>query len=249
MNVKGNTAIVTGSSRGIGEGIAVELAKRGANVVIVDLNGDRVNSVVDRIRLINKNVIGICADVSIKENVEHVVEKVVSKFGNIDILVNNAGIVKDALLKNMEEKNWDDVINVNLKSVFLFSKTVSKAMIEQKYGRIINISSVSYMGNIGQSNYSASKGGMVSFTKSIAMEIAKYNITANVIAPGFIETPLVNGMREDVKERLKKAILVPRLGKTEDIAHAVLFLASRESGYITGQVLNVCGGMSVGIRL
>lgn len=245
MSLAGKTALVTGASRGIGKEIALELARNGANV-IVNYAGNKqlAEQVVDQIRSLGRESIAIQADVANNDAVEKMVKEIVGKFGSLHILVNNAGITRDQLLMRMKEADWDDVLNTNLKSVFLTTKAVSRQMIRQREGRIINISSiVGVSGNAGQANYVAAKAGIIGLTKSAAKELASRNITVNAVAPGFITTDMTEQLPEEVKNELSEQIPLARLGDPKDIAYSVAFLASDKSSYITGQTIHVNGGM------
>jgi len=238
-------AIVTGSGQGIGKAIALALSKEGAKVVITDIEENLINITSSEISKITTfETLAIKSDVSNYADVEHLVKTVLDKFSKIDILVNNTGITRDNLIIRMSEAEWDSVINVNLKGTFNCTKAVSKTMIKQRYGRIINIASiVGLMGNPGQVNYSASKGGVIAFTKSCARELASKGILVNAIAPGFIKTRMTESLNEEQKKKLTDLIPLNRLGEPEDIANVVVFLCSKESSYITGQVISVNGGM------
>lgn len=245
MQLKGKTAIVTGGSRGIGKSIALELASRGANVAVNCTKSiESAEAVIKEIRNMGVSGMAVKADVSNSEEVENLVNEVLNTFGSIDILVNNAGITRDNLIIRMTEKDFDDVISTNLKGAFICTKAISKVMIKQKSGKIINVSSVvGIVGNAGQSNYAAAKAGLIGFTKSMAKELAKRGINVNAVAPGFIETDMTSRLPEKVKDEFVNSIPMMRAGKPEDIAKAVLFLASEYSDYITGQVINIDGGM------
>jgi len=245
MQLKGKTAVVTGGSRGIGRAIALELASCGANVVVnYTRNSKAADEVVAEIEAMGSSGMAVKADVSIASEVENLVNEVLKTFGSIDILVNNAGITRDNLIIRMTEKEFDEVINTNLKGAFICTKAVSRVMIKQKSGKIINVSSVvGIVGNAGQSNYAAAKAGLIGFTKSMAKELAKRGINVNAVAPGFIQTDMTSVLPENVKEEFLKSIPLMRIGKPEDIANTVLFLASEYSDYITGQVINIDGGM------
>jgi len=238
-------ALVTGASRGIGKQIAINLAKGGAKVVVNYAGSkEKAEEVVATIKEMGAEAMAYQCDVADFAQVEKMIADVVAQYGKVDILVNNAGITRDNLLLKMTEADFDAVIDTNLKGAFNTIKCLTKQMMKQRYGRIINLSSVSgVMGNAGQANYSASKAGIIGLTKSVARELASRNITVNAIAPGFIETDMTDVLDEKVKEAMMAQIPAKRLGQTEDIAHAVDFLASEQASYITGQVLNVNGGM------
>ena len=244
MDFNGRIALVTGGTRGIGKAIAEGLAKRGANVVVAGRNLHAANEVAASLSSPGIKVIGMKLDVSNSEEVEDVFEEIRKEFNRIDILINNAGITKDGLLMRMREEAWDAVIDINLKGVFLCSREAIKDMAKQRYGRIVNITSVAaFMGNPGQANYSASKAGIVGFTKTVAREYAGRGVTVNAVAPGFIETAMTDVLPENIKEEMKKLIPLGKFGTVEDVANAVIFLASPDSAYITGQVIHVNGGM------
>ena len=244
MHLTDNVAVVTGSTKGIGKAIALEFARHGAKVVVSGRSEERANRVCQEIAAAGGEAIAVIGDVSRAEDARKLIDTAVEKFGKVDILVNNAGITRDTLLMRMNESDWDAVINVNLKGAFNCIKAVTRQMMKQRYGRIINITSVvGQMGNAGQANYAASKAGLIGLTKSVARELASRNITCNAIAPGFIETDMTGELDEKVKESLKNQIPLGRLGTVEDVARAVSFLASKDAAYITGQVLNVDGGM------
>lgn len=243
--LSGKIAVVTGGSRGIGKAIALELAENGANVVInYSKDSKGAQEVAENIRNKGIDCLTIKANVSSASEVENMVETIIERYGRIDILVNNAGITRDSLLARMKEKDWDDVIDINLKGVYNCTKSVVKIMMKQRWGRVVNISSVvGITGNPGQTNYSAAKAGIIGFTKSCARELASRGITVNAVAPGFIRTDMTDKLRNEIKKELESKIPVGRLGKPEDVAHTVLFLVSSKADYITGQVINVDGGM------
>jgi len=244
MDLKGQVGIVTGGTRGIGKAIAEGLARKGVNVVVAGRNLNAAYEVAGSLSAQGVKAIGIRLDVANSEEVEKAFEEIRREFNRIDILINNAGITKDGILMRMREEAWDSVIDINLKGVFLCSREAIKDMAKQRYGRIVNITSVAaFMGNPGQANYSASKAGVVGFTKTVAREYAGRGVTVNAVAPGFIETAMTDGLPENIKEEMKKLIPLGTFGKVEDVANAVIFLVSPDSGYITGQVIHVNGGM------
>ena len=247
MNLTGKIALVTGGSRGIGRSIALALASQGANVIInYTSNEESALKVIEEIESFNVKGLAVKANISKSEEVAEMINKIEETFDGIDILVNNAGITKDNLFIRMKEEDWDQVMDVNLKGTFLCTKAVIRKMIKQKYGRIINMSSVvGVAGNPGQANYCASKAGVIGFTKSIAKEVAGKNITVNAIAPGFIETDMTKVLPENVKESMLEVIPMKKYGKPEDIANLVVFLSSDNANYITGQVIHVDGGMAM----
>ena len=238
------TAVVTGAGRGIGASIAQALAREGARVVIVDIDLDQGERLAATIREAGGEVFAQSADVSDAQQVKRVFDATVEKYGSVDILVNNAGITRDALLLRMKDEDWDAVLNINLKGAFLCTREGAKIMSKGRYGRIVNIASVvGQMGNAGQANYCASKAGLIGLTRSNARELARRNITVNAVAPGFIVTDMTDVLPEKIKEELTAQIPLGKLGQPEDVTQAVLFLASQKTGYITGQVLAVNGGM------
>jgi len=242
---EGRVAIITGGSRGIGRAIAELMASRGADLVIADYQFELAkNSASEISKQTDQKVIAVEVDVSNLEMAQTMAKTVLDEFGKIDILVNNAGITRDDLLMRMKESDWDDVININLKGAWNCSKAVLRPMMKARYGRIVNISSVSgQAGQAGQTNYSASKAGLIGLTKAMAREVASRGIAVNAVAPGFIPTALTNDLPNDLKDYILSATPMGRMGKPEEIAHAVAFLASDEASYITGQVLGVDGGM------
>jgi 3-oxoacyl-[acyl-carrier protein] reductase len=246
MLLNGKTALITGAARGIGRSIALAFAAEGADVAFTDLNYDEnMKSLEQEIAALGRKARGYASDASDFSGSEALVDQVVTDFGRVDILVNNAGITRDNLLMRMTEMDWDLVIKVNLKSVFNMTRAVQKHMLKQRFGSIINMSSVvGVSGNAGQSNYSASKAGLIGFTKSVAQELGSRNIRCNAIAPGFIETEMTAKLPPDVRENWISTIPLKRAGKPEDVAKACIFLASDLSDYISGQVLQVCGGMN-----
>jgi 3-oxoacyl-[acyl-carrier protein] reductase len=244
IDLKGKTAVVTGGSSGIGLSISETLLKAGARVIIIDIDEKKFIGAKEEIKKISSEFDFYEADIKNSEKISETVQGIISKESKIDILINNAGIVKDGLLIRMSDEDWIDVINVNLNGMFYITKNVLKHMFKAKSGRIISIASViGEIGNTGQANYAASKAGIIAFTKSIAKEYAARGILANAIAPGFIKTVMTDKLPEEVKDAIKKGIPLNKIGGPEEIANAVLFLCSELSGYITGTVLNVNGGM------
>ena len=243
--LKGKCAVITGASRGIGKCIATKFAKEGANVVINYRNNEEeALKVKKELEDLGSQVLVVKADVSELEQAENLIKEAKKEFGRVDILVNNAGITKDNLIIRMKEEDFDSVINVNLKGTFNTIRFASRAMVKQRKGKIINISSVSGVtGNAGQANYSASKAGIIGLTKSAARELASRNINVNAIAPGFVDTDMTITLSDKVKEGAKGQIPLGRFGKPEEIAELALFLSSEKSDYITGQVINIDGGM------
>ncbi|MBR1858027.1 MAG: 3-oxoacyl-[Selenomonadaceae bacterium] len=247
MILKGKVALVTGASRGIGRAIAIKLASEGAKVAINFAgNLTKAEEVKSEIEANNGEAILVQADVSNAKSVEDMIQQIVDTWGKIDILINNAGITRDNLMMRMKDTDFDEVINTNLKGIFNCTKVVSKLMMKQRSGRIVNMSSiVGITGNAGQTNYAAAKAGVIGFTKSAAKELAARGINVNAVAPGFIDTDMTAVIPENIKEAMLKEIPLNRIGNTEDVANAVKFLVSDESSYITGQIIRVDGGMSM----
>lgn len=244
FNMNDKVVLVTGSARGIGFRIAEMFAEKGAKTVILDINQEIVDKAVEDLKARGFEAFGYILDVTNAELVETVFKQVNKELGSLDVLINNAGITKDNLIMRMKEAEWDAVINVNLKGTFNCTQKISRYMMKQKSGVIINIASViGIMGNAGQANYAASKGGIIALTKSTAKELASRNIRANAVAPGFIETDMTASLSEEVVENYAKAIPLGKMGQTEDIANLCLFLASDGAKYITGQTINVDGGL------
>jgi len=251
MELKGKVALVTGASRGMGRAIALKLGSIGAavavNYVAVDPQNEAdANNVLAELEKLNTRAMVVEADVRDSEAVKKMVEEVVERWGAIHVLVNNAGITRDTLLLRMSEQQWDDVVDINLKGTFLCSKHALKSMIRQGWGRIISLSSIAgIVGNPGQTNYSASKAGIIGFTKSLAREVGSRGITVNAVAPGFIRTAMTDALPEEAQRRIIDMTAVRRAGTPEDVAEAVAFLASDRASYITGQVLGIDGGMGL----
>ncbi len=245
MELSTRVAIVTGSGRGIGRAIALKLAGDGIKVVLNDFGDFKtVEAVAKEIKEMGGESLQVMADVSSSADVTRLVDEAMSAYKRVDILVNNAGITRDQLILRMSEEEWDEVMNVDLKSVFLCTKAVLRSMARQHWGRIISISSiVGIMGNKGQANYAAAKAGIIGFTRAVAKEVATHGVTVNAVAPGFIDTEMTRQLKKEWREELKKLIPVGELGTPRDVAEAVAFLASEGAGYITGQVLGVTGGM------
>jgi 3-oxoacyl-[acyl-carrier protein] reductase len=246
MSLSNRVAIITGSGQGIGREIALMLSELGASVVISDVNAATAKEVAAEIEAKNGKSLAIPVNVTIAAEVNKLVEQALSSFGHIDILVNNAGVTRDGLLLRMSEADWDLVLNINLKGAFICTQAVLRHMIRQRWGRIVNMASVvGLTGNAGQANYSASKAGLIGLTKSTAREVASRGITVNAVAPGFIDTGMTQKLSDNVKQELLKQIPVGFIGLPKDVAYAVAFLVSEEAHYITGQVINVNGGMAM----
>ena len=245
VDLTGQTAIVTGASQGLGRQMAIEIARAGARVACVARNAEKLADTVAAIKDAGGDGEVMAGSVSDTESVQQIVDKVAEDWGRLDIVVNNAGITRDTLMPVMTDEQWDDVIATNLRGAFLFCRAASRVMMKQKYGRIINISSVSgLMGNPGQTNYSASKAGMIGMTRSLAKELAKRKVTVNAVAPGFIESEMTQALGDAILSEVKKRIPARRIGTAADVAACVLFLASSASSYVTGQVITVDGGMT-----
>ncbi len=245
IDLSGQTAVVTGASQGLGRQMAIALGAAGAKVACIARNAEKLAATVEAIKAAGGDGEAMPSDVSQSEGVDKIIENINENWGRLDIVVNNAGITRDTLLPIMTDEQWDDVIATNLRGTFLFCRAASKVMMKQRYGRIINISSVSgLIGNPGQTNYSASKAGMIGLTRSLAKELAKRKVTVNAIAPGFIESDMTQALGDAILDEVKKRIPAKRIGTADDVAACVLFLASPAASYITGQVLTVDGGMT-----
>ena len=243
----GHVALVTGASQGIGRACALELAKRGATVALCARNEEKLAAVRDEINAAGGKAEPFKLDVTSEDDIKAVIKSAIEKLGKIDILVNNAGITKDTLLMRLKRADWDAVMNTNLTSAYLCTQAVISSMMKQRWGRIINITSINgQMGAPGQANYAASKAGLIGLTLSVAREVASRNITVNAVSPGYIETPMTEELSPELKETIMKSIPLGRQGSPEDVAHAVCFLASEQAAYITGHVLNVNGGLLMG---
>jgi 3-oxoacyl-(acyl-carrier-protein) reductase len=243
IDLTGKVAIVTGAARGLGKGIAEKLAELGAHVVISDMNQEGAETTTSQIKENGGSAEVFLCNVAVKEEAERLVEETAKTHGRLDILVNNAGINRDSMLHKMDQEQWDSVIGVNLTGVFNTMKPASQIMREQQQGRIVNISSASWLGNVGQANYAAAKAGVVGLTKTAARELGKKNITVNAICPGFIDTDMTRGVPEKVWDIMVSKIPMGRAGKPEDVANCIAFLASDQASYINGEVINVGGGM------
>ena len=247
MSLSGKVALVTGASQGIGRTCALRLAKDGATVAVAARNQEKLNELINEITASGGNAAAFALDVGDEEQVKSTVKAVIAQFGKIDILVNNAGITRDQLVMRMKRADWDAVLRINLTSAYLCIQAVISSMLKQRWGRIINITSVfGQMGQAGQANYSASKAGLIGLTMAIAREVGSRNITCNAVAPGFIETAMTAVLSDEFKQAAVKQIPLGRVGSPEDVASAVAFLASDDASYITGHVLNVNGGMLMG---
>ena len=240
----GKIALVTGAARGIGQAIALKLAADGADLALCDLNAEWLEETAGKVKDLGRRVECYSVDVSNGDAVNATVKAIEKDFGQIDVLVNNAGITKDGLMMRMSEEDWDAVLNVNLKGVFLFTKAAMRGMMKKRTGSIVNIASIIGMiGNAGQANYAASKGGVIAFSKTVARELASRNVRCNAVAPGFIRTAMTDALPGDVQEKMLANIPLNKFGTPEDVANVVAFLAGDASGYVTGQVISTCGGM------
>jgi len=242
--LQNKTAVITGGGRGIGRSIALTLAQAGADIAVCDINKEAADSVAGEVIGLGRKAYGFNVDVSNAESVNNCVSKALDSMEKIDILVNNAGITRDSLLVRMKDEDWELVLKINLTGTYNFTKAVAKYMMRRRTGRIISIASIiGLVGNPGQANYGASKAGIIGFTKSCARELAPRGINVNAVAPGFIDTQMTKNLPQDVKDKMLKNVPLARFGAPEDVANVVLFLAGPLSGYVTGQVINVCGGM------
>ncbi len=247
QNARERVVVITGAGQGIGAAIARRFADQGARLALVDVNANHLQQLVSSLDDSGCEILPVIADVANKEQVLRLVEQVTEAFDGIDVLVNNAGIIRDNLISNISEQDWDQVLDVNLKGAFLCCQAVFPTLKSQRSGKIVNIVSRAWLGSIGQANYTASKGGLVSLTRSLALEFARFQINVNAVAPGAIDTPMTQGMTEEGRERLIRMQPTGKMGKVEDIAAAVAFLASDNAEFITGQVLHVDGGKSCGL--
>lgn len=244
LSLEGKIALVTGGAVGIGKEIALSFAREGANIVICDINLEEANKTAKEIRELGRESLAFKADVTNLNDIQGIVDKILDKFKKLDILINNAGITRDGLVLRMSEEDWDKVIAVNLKGSFVCIKIVSKVMLKQRFGKIVNLASIiGIMGNIGQANYAASKAGIIGLTKSIAKELAPRGVCINAIAPGFIRTEMTARLSEDVQKKMLSVIPLRRFGEPRDVANLALFLSGEASSYITGQVIQIDGGM------
>jgi len=237
-------AMVTGAARGLGQAIAVKMAEAGADLALCDLNAEWLEETAEKVKALGRKVECYGVNVAEADSVTEGVKAITKDFGKVDILINNAGITKDGLIMRMSEDDWDAVVDVNLKGVFLCTKAAMRGMMKQRSGTIVNIASViGLMGNAGQANYAASKGGVISFSKTVAKELASRGVRCNAIAPGFIRSAMTDKLDDEVQGKMKELIPLGRFGDPEDVANVALFLASDASAYVTGQVLSTCGGM------
>ncbi|MDZ8120106.1 3-oxoacyl-[acyl-carrier-protein] reductase [Pontiella agarivorans] len=244
FDLTGKVAVVTGSARGLGQAIALKMAEAGADVAVCDLNAEWCEETVGKVKALGREAAAYGVNVAEADSVTACIKSIEKDFGKIDVLVNNAGITKDGLLMRMSEEDWDAVLDVNLKGVFLCTKAAMRGMMKQRSGTIVNIASViGLMGNAGQANYAASKGGVISFSKTVAKELASRGVRCNAIAPGFIRSAMTDKLDEEIQNKMKELIPLGRFGDPEDVANVALFLASDASAYVTGQVLSTCGGM------
>lgn len=247
QRLNGRVAIITGSGRGLGAATAIRMAHEGADVVINDLSLESAKTIAAEVEKLGRRALVSGHDVSKTADANALVEETKGKFGKIDILVNNAGITRDSMLHKLTEEKWDEVIRVNLKGPFNMGQACAKVMMEKNYGKIVNLASIAWLGNIGQTNYAASKAGVVGMTRTWALELSRYQINVNAIAPGLIDTQMTQAIPAEVKDKFINRIPLKRIGKTDDIAALVTFLASDEANYITGQCIQIDGGLTCGI--
>ncbi len=243
----GRVVLITGAGQGIGAAIARRFALQGEKLVLVDVNAEQLRLLAESLADTGCEMMQMTADVASKDQVHELVSHVVERFGRLDVLVNNAGIIRDNLISNISEQDWDQVLDVNLKGAFLCCQAVFPTFKQQRSGKIVNIVSRAWLGSIGQANYTASKGGLVSLTRSLALEFARFQVNVNAVAPGAIDSPMTQGLTQEARERLIRMQPTGKMGRVEDIAAAVAFLASEDAEFITGQVLHVDGGKSVGL--
>lgn len=243
----GRVVLITGAGQGIGAAIARRFALQGEKLVLVDVNAEQLRLLAESLADTGCELMQMTADVANKDQVNELVSRVVERFGRLDVLVNNAGIIRDNLISNISEQDWDQVLDVNLKGAFLCCQAVFPTFKQQRSGKIVNIVSRAWLGSIGQANYTASKGGLVSLTRSLALEFARFQVNVNAVAPGAIDSPMTQGLTQEARERLIRMQPTGKMGRVEDIAAAVAFLASDDAEFITGQVLHVDGGKSVGL--
>ncbi len=243
----GRGVLITGAGQGIGAAIARRFALQGEKLVLVDVNAEQLRLLAESLADTGCELMQMTADVADKDQVNELVRRVVERFGRLDVLVNNAGIIRDNLISNISEQDWDQVLDVNLKGAFLCCQAVFPTFKQQRSGKIVNIVSRAWLGSIGQANYTASKGGLVSLTRSLALEFARFQVNVNAVAPGAIDSPMTQGLTQEARERLIRMQPTGKMGRVEDIAAAVAFLASEDAEFITGQVLHVDGGKSVGL--
>ena len=244
LSLEGKVALITGGARGIGKELALRFAKEGSDIAICDVNMELLEQTAEEIRGMDKDVLVFKADVTSSTEVQNMLDKILDKFKKLDILINNAGITRDSLILRMPEEDWDRVIAVNLKGSFVCTKAAAKVMLKQRFGKIVNLASIiGIMGNIGQANYSASKAGIIGLTKSVAKELAPRGVCVNAIAPGFIKTEMTAKLPEDIQKKMLSVIPLGRFGEPKDVADLALFLSSESSSYITGQVIQIDGGM------
>jgi 3-oxoacyl-(acyl-carrier-protein) reductase len=244
--LSGRTALITGCGRGIGKAIALTLARFGADIVINDIDQKTAENLAEEISALGRKALTCCGSVGLKTDVEAMFAKIKDEFGHLDILINNAGITRDNMLMKMTDQEWDQVMDINLKGVFYCTRSAAEMMKDKAYGKIVNLTSVTALtGNVGQVNYAASKAGVIGMTKTLARELARYQITVNAVAPGFIDTPMTASIPDDIKQMIVGSIPLGRAGNPEDVANLVKFLASDEAAYITGQVISCNGGIYI----